>query len=178
MKTVNSTWPTREDLMSVETIKDAQLSGEEIIRRNLEVVEAHFHNETPDKIHEAVALYTDDIVWEGPARGLVFHSAEDALAGYHDIFSSLRILSHTQLRRFATEDAVFDDCIYECEYVEDHMENFPFPKGTKVRMRLAHIFEMRDGKIAKEIAYEIIRRVGDPNDRDDIPEGSSVTVFE
>ena len=58
------------------------------------------------------------------------------------------------------------------------MENFPFPKGTKVRMRLAHIFEMRDGKIAKEIAYEIIRRVGDPNDRDDIPEGSPVTVFE
>ena len=164
--------------MSVETITDAQLSGEEIIRRNLEVVEAHFHNETPDKIHEAVALYTDDIVWEGPARGLVFHSTEDALAGYHDIFSSLRILSHTQLRRFATEDVVFDDCIYECEYVEDHMENFPFPKGTKVRMRLAHIFEMRDGKIAKEIAYEIIRRVGDPNDRDDIPEGSPVTVFE
>ena len=119
--------------MSVEAITDAQLSGEEIIRRNLEVVEAHFHNETPDKIHEAVALYTDDIVWEGPARGLVFHSAEDALAGYHDIFSSLRILSHTQLRRFATEDVVFDDCIYECEYVEDHMDEGSYASCSHLR---------------------------------------------
>lgn len=164
--------------MSVAMVPDSQLTRDEIIKRNLEVVEAHFHNETPEMVHEAVALYTDDIVWEGPGRGLVFLSAEEALAGYHDIFSSLRILSHTHLRRFATEEVVFDDCIYECEYVEDRMENFPFPKGTKIRMRLAHIFEMRDGKIAKEIAYEIIRRVGDPNDRDYIPEGSVVTVFE
>lgn len=165
-------------LMTVAPVPDSALTRDEVIRRNLEVVEAHFHNETPERVHEAVALYTDDIVWEGPARGLVLHTAEDALAGYRDIFSSLRMLSHTHLRRFATEDVVFDDCIYECEYVDDHMENFPFPKGTRVSMRLAHIFEMRDGRIAKEIAYEIIRRVGDPNDRDYIPDGSPVTVFE
>ena len=113
--------------MSVVAIPDSQLTREEIIQRNLDVVEAHFHNETPEKVHEAIDLYTDDIIWEGPARGLVFDNAQDALLGYHDIFASLRILSHTHLRRFATETAVFDDCIYECEYVEDRMANFPFP---------------------------------------------------
>lgn len=154
------------------------LSREEIIARNIAAVEDHFHNETPENVAKAVALYTDDIVWEGPGRGLVFYASEDALAGYHDIFSSLKIIKHTHLRRFATEDFVFDDCIYEAEYVEDHMKNFPFPKGTTVSMRLAHVFEMRDGKIAKEIAYEIIRRKGDPNDNDYIPPGAPVQVFE
>ena len=30
----------------------------------------------------------------------------------------------------------------------------PFPVGTKVEMRLTHIFEIRDGKISKEIGIE------------------------
>lgn len=153
------------------------LTREEVIERNLQVVEAHFHNETPETIQDAIALYADDILWEGPARGLVLDNAADALAGYHDIFSSLVIHKHTHLRRFATEDFVFDDCIYEATYVADHMTNFPFPAGTKVSLRLAHVFEMRDGKISKEIAYEIFREAGGPSDHDNIPPGSDVTVF-
>ena len=97
----------KEDRLSGQT-----LTREEVIERNLQVVEAHFHNETPETIQDAIALYADDILWEGPARGLVLDNAADALAGYHDIFNSLVIHKHTHLRRFATEDFVFDDCIY------------------------------------------------------------------
>lgn len=157
---------------------DQMLSREEVIQRNLAAVEAHFHNETPETIEKAIALYTDDVYWEGPGRGLVFDNADDALAGYHDIFKSLVIHKHTHLRRFATEEFVFDDCIYEATYVADHMANFPLPAGTRVSMRLAHVFEMRDGKIAKEIAYEIIREAGGPTDHDNIPPGAEVTVFD
>lgn len=158
-------------------MSEQTLTREEVIERNLQVVEAHFHNETPETIQDAIALYTDDILWEGPARGLVLESADDALAGYRDIFSSLVIHKHTHLRRFATEEFVFDDCLYEATYVADHMTNFPFPAGTRVSLRLAHVFEMREGRIAKEIAYEIIRKAGDPSDQDHIPPGSEVTVF-
>ena len=153
------------------------MDREEIIRRNLAAVEAHFHNETPDNVEKAVALYTDDISWESPSRGLVLRTAEDALAGYHDIFASLKMDSHTHLRRFATEDFVFDDCIYHGTYVADHMKNFPFPVGTRVSLRLAHVFEMRDGKIAREIAYEVFRRAGDVNDVDNIPDDAPVQIF-
>ena len=157
----------------------AEMIREEVVARNLEVVEAHFHNETPDNIRTAVAAYTEDIVWEGPARGLVHRSTTDALDGYYDIFKSLQVHSITSLRRFATEDFVFDDCIYDATYVRDKMENFPYPAGTRVSIRLAHVFEMRDGKIAKEIAYEIIRRFDDSHLVNDfIPDGSPVEYFE
>ncbi|GAA5129319.1 nuclear transport factor 2 family protein [Pseudonocardia adelaidensis] len=160
-------------------VPDAELTREQVIARNLEVVEAHFHNETPENVEKAVAAYTDDIVWEGPGRGLVLHSTEEALAGYRDIFASLKVHSITSLRRFATEQFVFDDCIYDATYVEDRMQNFPFPPGTRVSLRLAHVFEMRDGKIAKEIAYEIIRRADDADLVNDyVPEGSAVETVD
>jgi hypothetical protein len=44
-------------------------------------------------------------------------------------------------------------------------------------VRLAHVFEMRDGKIVREIAYEMWRKEGAPNAIDDIPEGCREVVF-
>jgi hypothetical protein len=44
-------------------------------------------------------------------------------------------------------------------------------------MRLVHCFEMKDGKIAREIAYEMSRSYGGPTDVDSIPSGSTVTDF-
>ena len=41
---------------------------DDLIARNLAAVETHFHNETPETIDAAIAVYTDDIVWEVPAR--------------------------------------------------------------------------------------------------------------
>jgi hypothetical protein len=34
-----------------------------------------------------------------------------------------------------------------------------FPVGSKVAMRLVHIFEMRDGKISKEIVFDMGKMV-------------------
>jgi hypothetical protein len=48
-------------------------------------------------------------------------------------------------------------------------------------VRLVHRFEMRDGRIAREIAREIAhemwRTVGSPEDNDDIPASAVVEVF-
>ena len=52
-------------------VKDKDLTREQIIARNLRVVDAHFHNETPESVDKAIALYDDDIVWEAPMRGVV-----------------------------------------------------------------------------------------------------------
>ena len=153
-------------------------SREETIAHNIALVEEHFHNEAPDTVDKAVALYTDDIVWEGPARGLVYRDAADVKEMYLGIYRTLKMHSHTQLHRFATEEWVFDDCIFVGTLVGDEMENVPFPVGTKVSMRLIHAFQIRDGKICRENAYEIWRKAGDVTVNDDIPEGAVTTYYD
>ena len=65
----------------------------------------------------------------------------------------MRNVSFQPLQRFATEDRVVDDCIITFEVAKDGY--FHFPAGSKVKMRLVHIFEMRDGKIAREIVFDM-----------------------
>lgn len=153
------------------------LTRDEIIARNNAVVDEHFHNEAPDTVDKAIAVYSDDIVWEGPARGLVYGEAADVKKMYLGIYKTLKVHSHTQLHRFATEEWVFDDCILVATMVGDEMENLPFPKGTKLSIRLVHAFQMRDGAICRENSYEIFRRFDDVTVNDDIPEGSVTTYF-
>ncbi len=38
----------------------AQSSREDVIARNLAAVHEHFHNENPESIEKAIAVYTDD----------------------------------------------------------------------------------------------------------------------
>jgi ketosteroid isomerase-like protein len=158
---------------------DSELSREEIVERNIRAVEIHFHNENPDDIERAVAIYTDDITWEAPARGLVLKNSVEVLSAYRNIFSTVAIRKNTSLRRFATETFVFDDQLGQMVVVGDpeQMLNLPFAKGTEVSLRIAHCFEMRDGRIAREIAYELWREAGGACDVDDIPEGSRTEVF-
>ena len=95
------------------TVPDSALTREQIIARNLEVVEAHFHNENPEHVEKAIALYGDRVI---------------------------------PLRRFATEQFVFDDQIGHVTIVGDEMLNIPYPIGSELAVRLTHLFEMKDGK--------------------------------
>ena len=53
------------------------LTREEIIARNLATVADHFANENPDGIARVIAGYANDIVWEGPARGVVIRDKDE-----------------------------------------------------------------------------------------------------
>ncbi len=129
--------------------------SEETIAANLSTVEAHFHSESANEVDEALKLYTDDIIWEAPARNLIFQGKEDVGNNYRKIFASIRDVEFRNLQRFATEDRVVDDSILTFVITQEGF--LPLPVGQEVEMRLAHIFEMRDGKISKEIAYEMWR---------------------
>jgi hypothetical protein len=41
---------------------------EEKVRHALNVIEMHLQEENPDRIDECIRLYTDNAVWEAPAR--------------------------------------------------------------------------------------------------------------
>jgi hypothetical protein len=167
-----------EGPMEVDTTApDSALTREQIIARNLKVVEAHFHNETPDTVEKAVALYGVTISWEAPTRGVVMNNKEEILEAYRAIFRTVAYRRVVPLRRFATEQFVFDDQIGHVTVVGNEMPNIPYPVGAELAVRLTHLFEMKDGKIVREIAYEMWREEGAPNAVDFIPLGTKEITF-
>ncbi len=131
--------------------------NQEIIAANLAAVEAHFHSEASNEVDQALNLYTDDVVWEAPARQLLFKGKRAVADNYRKIFGAMRDVEFRNLQRFANEDRVTDDSIVNFVLTRDGY--LPLPVGTKVEMRLVHIFEMRHGKISKEIGFEMWRAV-------------------
>ena len=156
---------------------DSALTREEIVERNLRVVEAHFHNENPEHVEKAIALYAENISWEAPTRGLVMSDPKEILQAYRGIFRTVGYRKIIPLRRFATEKFVFDDQVAHITLVGNDMPNVPYPPGSELCVRLAHVFEMKDGKIVREIAYEMWRKEGAVNAVDFIPEGSPELTF-
>ena len=130
------------------------MTREELIEANLAAVEAHFHSEAVNEVDRALELYTDDIVWESPARSLVFHGKEATGAMYKRMSDSFQVEEFRCLQRFATEDRVVDDSVARVVLAGDGVINAPAPVGSKVEIRLLHIFEMRAGKISRELVFE------------------------
>ena len=128
------------------------------VAQNLAGVEAHFHSEAVNEVAAALELYTEDIVWDAPAlNGLNRpYSGKQAVAkNYRELWASMRNVSFTFLQRFATEDRVVDDSLVTFEVVRDGYWHFPV--GSKIEMRLVHIFEMSDGKISRELVFDMGR---------------------
>jgi ketosteroid isomerase-like protein len=126
------------------------------IAENIAAVENHFHGEARSDVEAALATFTDDVVWEAPApNGLnrSFTGKEAVAKNYRTLWASMRNVKFEPLQRFAAEDRVGDDSMVTFEVVKDGYWHFPV--GSKVTMRLVHIFEMRDGKIAREIVFDM-----------------------
>lgn len=128
------------------------------IAQNLAAVENHFHSEALSDVEAALETFTDDVIWEAPApNGLnrTYQGKKAAGENYRKLWASMADVEFHPLQRFATEDRVVDDCTVTFKVVKDGYWHFPV--GSRVKMRLVHIFEMRDGKIAKEIVYDMGR---------------------
>jgi ketosteroid isomerase-like protein len=127
------------------------------ITENLACVHGHFHSEAENDIEAALRLYTDDIVFEaGALNGLnrSFSGKQAVAKFYCELWATMRDVKFKFLQRFATEDRVVDDSLVTFEVVRDGC--WPhFSTGQKIEMRLVHIFEMRDGKISKEIVFDM-----------------------
>jgi hypothetical protein len=59
------------------------------------------------------------------------------------------------LQRFATEDRVVDDSLVVFEMIRGGYR--PFPVGSKIEVRLVHTFEMLDGRISREVVFDMGR---------------------
>jgi len=131
------------------------------IAQNLTCVDGHFHSEAENDIEAALELYTDDIVFEaGALNGLnrTFSGKQAVARFYRELWGTMKDVKFQPLQRFATEDRVVDDSLATFEVLRDGC--WPhFSAGQKIEMRLVHIFEMRNGKISKEIVFDMGRPV-------------------
>lgn len=168
---------TQDSAPASDGVDISEMTREELIAHNLKVVEAHFHNENPESIDKALALYGPNVVWEAPYRGQVYTDPAEVREAYMAIFRTVQFNRSITLRRFATEKFVFDDQICDLTVVGNEMPNLGFEPGDRISMRLVHCFEMKDGKIAREIGYEMPRAYDGPTDFDSIPSGSTVQDF-
>jgi hypothetical protein len=154
------------------------LTADQVVERNLRVVDEHFHNENPADIDKAVALYAPEIGWELPARGVLYRDKEQVKQAYLKMFQSYGLHSITFVRRRAASNWVVDDAIADVSLVGDvknNVPNCPLPSGTRVSLRVVHYFEFdNEGRITRENGYELWRRADAALD-DDIP-ADAVTV--
>jgi hypothetical protein len=125
----------------------------DLVSRNLETVQLHMQGEATDPAG-IMALYTDDIILEAPARGLRFSDKAAIEANYLAMFAAMSDVQIQPLDRFATSDRVVDDCIVRFRLSGPGFANAPVPLGTQVELRLVHVFEMRAGLIARETVHE------------------------
>jgi hypothetical protein len=163
-----------------DTDYDGDVPGrnrDELIAHNLRVVDAHFHNENPGDIDKAIALYGPDVIWEAPVRGQVYTDPAKVKENYLALFRTVHFNRVTVLRQFATERFVFHDQIVDLTVVGEEMPNLGFKPGDRVSMRLVHCFELDQGKIIREIAYEISSEYHGPTDHDAVPDGAIVTDY-
>ena len=149
---------SRETVEELLARRKSPKSYQEQCQYALDLVAMHLEEENPDRIDECIKLYTEDAIWETPARAVTYTGRERIKQMYLRIFNSVEDIKFEPVERFATPDRVFDDMWVTFRLIGDGFENCPFPVGTKVRMRLLHNFHIRDGMIAKEIGYEVWRR--------------------
>ncbi len=126
--------------------------NQEILATNLATVQIHFDAEKAGNWKKIKTMYTDDIVWERACMNQIVKGKEAVAAAYMEVFSALRDWDFQCLDRFATEDRVVDETIFTFEVAKDGI--MPLPVGTRAKLRLVHIFEMRDGKVSRELVME------------------------
>lgn len=127
---------------------------DEAVRHALGLVEMHFREENPDDIENALRLYTEDVVWEVPGRRVRYVGKQAVKESYLRLFASTEGIAFFPVERFATADRVVDDMWVKFKLIGDGIENAPLPIGTRVKMRLVHIFHVRDRLISREAGYE------------------------
>jgi truncated hemoglobin YjbI/ketosteroid isomerase-like protein len=115
------------------------------------LMDAHFQAEVGACISEIVATFTDDVEHEIVGVREPIHGKEGAGALYTGLLKNLVIDQITPVRRLHGDDFLVDESILEGRAMgqvaglEGH--------GRPVRFRLLHIFEFRDGLIARENAW-------------------------
>jgi len=130
----------------------------------MDIIDRHFAAENAHDVEGTLATYTDDIVWddithpESPFRG-----KENVGAVYSGIIDAIPDVRLESVWRVSADDgnAVVDESILT-GHVHGSWSGIE-GGGAPVRIRILHVFELRDGLIARENAWfnaaDVVRQV-------------------
>ena len=114
---------SRETVEQLLARRNLPKTYEEKRQYALDLVDMHLHEENPDRIDECIKLYTEDAVWETPARNVTYRGRETIKKMYLRVFSSAEGITFQPIERFATPDRVFDDMWATFRISGDGFEN-------------------------------------------------------
>ena len=113
------------------------------------LLEDHFLREAQGDVAGTLATFTDDVVHDvvGDPMG-VLHGPEAIGERYGYLFANVKGEQADVLHRLYGDNFVVDDKIWTATVVGDFM-GIP-GNGRRISVRVLHIFEFRDGRIARE----------------------------
>jgi steroid delta-isomerase-like uncharacterized protein len=117
----------------------------------MDIIDRHFAAENAHDVAATLETYTDDIVWDDVTHPLCPVQGKAAAAEiYTGIIDSIPDLNLRTVRRFSAEDGnvVVDESILT-GHVHGTWSGIE-GAGAPVRVRILHVFDLRDGLIARE----------------------------
>ena len=120
----------------------------------VDIIDRHFAAENAHDVDGTLATYTDDIVWDDVTHPQApFRGKEQVGSVYSSIIDAIPDVRLESVRRFSAADGNFvvDESILT-GHVEGEWSGIS-GGGAPVRVRILHIFELRDGLISYENAW-------------------------
>ncbi|HEX2152434.1 MAG TPA: nuclear transport factor 2 family protein [Acidimicrobiia bacterium] len=120
----------------------------------MDIIDRHFAAENAHSVEDTLATYTDDIVWDDVTHpDAPFHGKEEVGKVYGSIIDAIPDVRLETVRRFEGEGGryVVDESVLT-GHVEGSWAGIE-GEGAPVRIRILHVFELRDGLISYENAW-------------------------
>lgn len=116
-------------------------------------INEHFGYEAADDLDGVMASLADKIEHEVvPSRVGILHEKSEVRAFYASLFASTKGEGVTPLKRYYGDNFMVDETMWHGEIADGAVFLCDGKKG-KVSFRLLHVFEFKDGKVAREQAW-------------------------
>ena len=118
----------------------------------MDLIDRHFAAENAHDVAATLATYTDDVVWDDVGNpACPVHGKSAAATMYGGIMDAIPDIHLESIGRFACGDHVVDESI-----LTGHVHGSFLGidgGGAPVRIRMLHVFDIRDGLISREQAW-------------------------
>lgn len=118
----------------------------------MDIIERHFAAENAHDVPATLDTYTDDVIWDDVGHPACPVQGKAATAGmYEGIMAAIPDLHLESVLRFSNGDHVVDEAL-----ATGHVQGSFLGVdggGAPVSFRMLHVFDLRDGLIAREQAW-------------------------
>ena len=115
-----------------------------------DIIDRHFAAENAHDVGATLATYTDDVVWDDVTHpSCPVYGKEAAGAIYAGIIEAIPDVHLESVRRFSAGESVVVDESILTGHVHGSWAGVE-GGGAPVRIRMLHVFDLRDGLIARE----------------------------